>query len=150
MLVLVNSLSAHASIVLPEPVYPNVEEYDDFYSYSLAILNKLYPDEDYTISGAGSGNIALTLWSGIDNDNSKWGENFSDSFNEPANDPNVTGSWSASVIDILEYLDNYFDGATVPFFVYDFNQLQNANRDELYVSAIMTITDSTKNPGDEG
>lgn len=148
-----------AAIYLPEPVLPFAMQYDQFYSYSTAVLQELYgnSNSDYYVSkqyadlykyNAGSGTLDLVLWSGPYRDNPDVdGTDFKDSVSEldlrstTGQFVTQTATWSSSVSNLLAYLlENY--QTSIPVVIYDLNQDMKAGEGTEYVSGIVTITEA--------
>lgn len=130
------------ALVLPDPIYPYAIQYDDFYSYSGAVLKDLYEDgylaDDYYVS-TGTGTLDLVLYSGPEvNNDPPFDESIGENSIPTANDGYATGVWKADVDDLLVWLEGQ-----LPVFLYDLNQTGNDNG--VYVSAYFWISDSSGN-----
>jgi hypothetical protein len=129
------------AITLPPPELPFAMQYDDFYSYSTAVLEDLYSknmiDVDYSGS-TGTGTLDMVLWSGpaVDND-LPFDPSISENAIATANDGYATDIWSASVDDMIAW------GASLPVFLYDLNQTGNDNG--VLISAYFWISDDEGN-----
>lgn len=130
-----------AALVLPEPIYPNAVQYDDFYSYSSPVLTVLgYEGFDGT---AGTGTLDLVLWSHNtvpNDDNGVYVFDPSIAEKKISTIP-TSGTWSAPVTELLNYLQIIYD-TSIPVFVYDLNQSQNEGDGGVLVNAYMSIVNS--------
>lgn len=128
------------ALVLPEPIYPYAIQYDDFYSYSGAVLKNLhdrgYLADDYYVT-TGTGTLDLVLYSGPSvNNDSPFDPSISENAIATANTSKGgygTDIWQANVNDLLDWLDGQ-----LPVFLYDLNQTGNDNG--VYVSAYFWIS----------
>lgn len=129
------------ALILPPPELPFALRYDDFYSYSTAVLEDLYSknmiDVDYSGS-TGTGTLDMVLWSGpaVNND-SPFDPSISENAIATANNGYATAIWSASVDDMIAW------GASLPVFLYDLNQTGNDNG--VLISAYFWISDANGN-----
>lgn len=128
------------ALVLPDPIYPYAIQYDDFYSYSGAVLKNLYDrgylEDNYYVS-TGTGTLDLVLYSGPSvNNDSPFDPSISENKISTANTNKGgygTDIWQADVDDLLTWLDGQ-----LPVFLYDLNQTGNNNG--VYVSAYFWIS----------
>ncbi len=131
-----------AAVLLPEPVYPNAVQYDDFYSYSSPVLTVLgYEGFDGT---TGTGTLDLVLWSHNtvpNDDNGVYVFDPSIAEKDISTIP-ASGTWSAPVTELLNYLQIIYN-TSIPVFVYDLNQSQNEGDAGVLVNAYMSIINSS-------
>jgi len=129
------------AIILPPPELPFALQYDDFYSYSAAVLEDLYSknliEQDYSGS-TGTGTLDMILWSGpaVNND-LPFNPSLSENGIITSNDGYATDIWSASVDDLIAW------GASLPVFLYDLNQVGNDSG--VLISAYFWISDTEGN-----
>jgi len=122
---------------------PVAAQYDQFVSYSLPLLDDIqdknpfllpesqYGDYDGLISGAGTGNLDVIIYTGAGgaNNNDVLGISTLD-FASPLNAPggnvsSFTGTWGDSqttVGRVLDYLQEFSPDSTTPVFLFDNNQ----------------------------
>lgn len=136
-----------ATPVLPDPGtvvsgIPVAVQYDDAYSYSVDILDYLYPDAGWD-SAAGTGTLDLIVTTRSS------GTNFNpEPIPEPTTNPNtspINDSWGTSattgdllVQDLYNYLQTEFN-ATTPVFTFDQNE--TGSNPGLLASAKVDILD---------
>lgn len=129
------------AIILPDPIYPFAVQYDDFYSYSNAVLKDLYDKGqgdlpgDYYIT-TGTGTLDIILWNAPGSANpSPFDPAIKENTNPTAGDGYAVDYRLDSVDAIIAYLQ-YSDN---PVFLYDLNQ--QGNDGGLWVSAYFWIAD---------
>ncbi len=144
-LLLFCAIPARAAVtILPDPVFPNALQYDDFYSYSARILTELgYPGYDVPTGTGGLDLLLMTGAGGANNQDLLGGlADGSDDFQDPIpyNNPTTTGTWSASLDNLVDYLHAAFSPlVNIPVFTFDLNQA--ANDPDLFVTSHMTVRD---------
>lgn len=136
------ALPSWAVTVLPDPVFPNAVQYDDFYSYSAKILTELgYEGYDVATGTGGLDLILLTGAGGFPNDNLP-GDDFDDVFPGPVDyvNPATSGTWSTSLDLLTDYMEFAFGpGITIPVFTFDLNQ--TGSTAQMFVTAKVSILD---------
>jgi hypothetical protein len=154
VLVLFLASPSWASIWLPDPVFPNAIQYDEYYSYSTSILKQLYPAYSIYPSNQGSLKDELKIWWGDsesaakaagDNLNIRGGYDFPDPLAFP-NDGSTTEfntdlsiSWVVSVDLLYDFLQSEFEGSNIPVFAFDVNQ--QGNQPNMLGNGYVTIVD---------
>ncbi|MFV0422538.1 hypothetical protein [Oleidesulfovibrio sp.] len=154
--VILSSVTFASAAVTPLPD-PNIwaREYDDFYSYSTAILEYYglpgFSHQDNT--GAGVGNLDIVVMT-----NSS-GTSNPDGFEDPmlsvsgGTSNSFEGIWGAGVRDngpvyvsqLLDYMHtNFAPDANIPVFIFDMAEPGNSNQD-LYVIGEVRIRDAQGN-----
>lgn len=143
-LLLLCAFSARAEVtILPDPIFPNALRYDDFYSYSARILTELgYPGYDVATGTGGLDLLLMTGAGGANNQDLLGGlADGSDDFQDPIpyDNPTTTGTWSASLDNLVDYLHAAFSPlVNIPVFTFDLNQ---SSHPDLWVTSHMTIMD---------
>ncbi len=124
--------------ILPDPVFPNAIQYDDFYSYSAKILTELgYAGYDVSTGTGGLDLLLLTGATGATNIGVLDGlYDFQNPINY--NNPTTTGTWSASLDQLVDYLHDAFSPlVNIPVFIFDLNQTGAAPN--LFVTSYMSV-----------
>lgn len=159
VLVLFLASPSWASIWLPEPVFPNALQYDEFYSYSTSILKQLYPGA-YTVYPSNQGSLKdeLKIWWGDsesaekaagDNLNIRGGYDFPDPLSFPNSgsttefNTDLSISWVVSVDLLYDFLQSEFDGSNIPVFAFDINQ--KGNQPNMLGNGYVAIVDGVGN-----
>ncbi len=146
-LILFCAIPARAAVtILPDPVFPNALQYDDFYSYSAKILTELgYPGYDVSTGTGGLDLLLMTGPGGQNNQDMLGGlPDGSDDFQDPIpyTTPTTTGTWSASLDNLVDYLHAAFSPlVNIPVFTFDLNQVGKDSY--LLVTSHMTVRDGT-------
>jgi len=132
--------SARAALILPDPVYPYAVQYDDFYSYSNALLsNKNGFDLPEWKINAGTGGVDILLFTGSNGVSNPAG--LPDGTYDHIN-PSWDLSWSTKVTTLNNYMQSKWN-TSIPVFMFDFNQEGGAS--SLYVKGSVVITDTQNN-----
>ena len=150
---------ASALTTLPDPEFPNALPYGDFYSYSLPILQYLYPNSDYSVRSApgaikdgvviytgASGKPVNTNFSGMDNAYpTPSGTPYTTFSTGTVDDPGGGGEFSGDVIGTwdttLSALDTYLNGNGLYFF-FNHNEDNGAANQDLYAWGMASIVDT--------
>jgi len=144
---------ALAEPVLPDPDavidgVPVAIQFDDFFSYSIPVLDFLQPDAGWDAS-AGTGNLDVLITTRSAGQSNSGGAlapyNIPDPITNTNEDP-INGEWGAGgttetnmlVSDLLSYLMDQFD-ATIPVFTFDQNE--TGDSPDLFALAKVEIVD---------
>lgn len=137
-LIFITASPSWSVTTLPEPVFPNAIQYDDFFSYSARILTELgYAGYDVS---TGTGGLNLLLMTGANGATNTGVLGGLYDFQDPVDydNPSTIGTWSAPVDQLVNYLHDAFSPlVNIPVFTFDLNQ--NAANPNLTVTSYMTV-----------